>query len=101
MMKKQLVGSTRRLWPVWLAAGACVTFFCAPAVTQADRQEPKGESPPAIRLRSDLVSFTVTVMQPGGATPTTLTPEDFVVYENGQPQKVAYFSTVDARWMSY
>lgn len=48
-----------------------------------------------LELRSDLVSFTVSVSLPGGKALTTLTADNFIVYENGQRQKISYFATVE------
>ncbi len=48
-----------------------------------------------LELRSDLVSFTVSVSLPGGKALTTLTADNFTVYENGQRQKISYFATVE------
>jgi Ca-activated chloride channel family protein len=40
----------------------------------------------------DVVSFTVTVLDRTGAPLADLKPEDFVIQEDGVPQKLAYFS---------
>lgn len=49
-----------------------------------------------IELRSDLVSFTVTVSLPDGEALTTLTAENFTVYENNVRQEITHFAAVDA-----
>jgi Ca-activated chloride channel family protein len=54
------------------------------------------QASPTIELRSDLVSFTVTVSLPGGQALTTLKPENFRVYENNARQEIAHFAAVDA-----
>jgi len=51
---------------------------------------------PTIELRSDLVSFTVTVSRPGGEALKTLTAENFTVYENNARQEITHFAAVDA-----
>lgn len=55
----------------------------APALTQQGDQ--------AIKLRTDLVVVDATVTDKNGAFIRNLTAEDFVVYEDSQPQKVEFF----------
>jgi VWFA-related protein len=54
--------------------------------------EQRGE---VIELRSDLVSFTASVIGPDGKSLTSLKAENFIVYENGERQVISHFSTVD------
>jgi Ca-activated chloride channel homolog len=68
-----------------------VTLLCivqmialiAPAFTQQTDQ--------AIKLRTDLVTIDATVTDKNGSFIRKLSAEDFVVYEDGQPQKVEFF----------
>lgn len=55
----------------------------APALTQQGDQ--------AIKLHTDLVIVDATVTDKNGAFIRNLSAEDFVVYEDGQPQKVEFF----------
>jgi len=55
----------------------------APAFTQ--------QSDEAIRLQTDLVTVDATVTDKNGTFIRKLKAEDFVVYEDGQPQKVEFF----------
>lgn len=55
----------------------------APAFTQQSDQ--------AIKLQTDLVTVDATVTDKNGNFIRKLTAEDFVVYEDGQPQKVEFF----------
>jgi VWFA-related protein len=63
---------------------------------QQQRQKPEEQGEATVELRADLVSFTATVSMPGQKALTTLKREDFVVYENGQPQEVAHFAMTDS-----
>ena len=47
---------------------------------------------PVFRSGVDLVQFAVTVVDADGHLVSGLTAEDFVVMEEGQPQRIAYFS---------
>ncbi len=60
------------------------------------RQAQKTDDEPAIELRSDLVSFTLTVSLPDGQILSALKPESFRVFENNARQEIAHFSAVDA-----
>lgn len=59
----------------------------APAFTQQTDQ--------AIKLRTDLVTVDATVTDKNGAFIRKLTAEDFVVLEDGQPQKVEFFEATE------
>jgi VWFA-related protein len=86
---------TRLLVRVGFLLVALMAFIRIGSVhSQQQRQEPvQGEG--TVELRSDLVSFTATVSLPDGKALTTLTKEDFVVYENGQPQQITHFVATD------
>lgn len=51
---------------------------------------------PTVELRSELVSFTVTVSLPDGQALRTLTAENFTVYENNVRQQISHFAAVEA-----
>ncbi|MCS6815927.1 MAG: VWA domain-containing protein [Blastocatellia bacterium] len=59
-------------------------------------QRPKSGEEPIVELRSDLVSFTVSVIGPKGESVPHLTREDFRVYEDGEQQQISHFATVEA-----
>lgn len=48
---------------------------------------------PVFRTGVDLVTFGVTVVDKDGALVTGLTPDDFVIVEDDQPQQIQYFAT--------
>lgn len=60
-----------------------VIALIAPAFTQQGDQ--------AIKLQTDLVTIDATVTDKNGGFIRKLSAEDFVVYEDGQPQKVEFF----------
>lgn len=82
----------------WTGGGPLLIMLLLPASSWAQQQDKKevAQDQPAIELRSDLVSFTVTVSLPGGEALATLKPENFRVYENNTPQVITHFSAVDA-----
>jgi VWFA-related protein len=55
----------------------------------------QGQQPPQVRFRGgvDVVSVTATVTDVNGRFVRSLTRDDFVVYEDGAPQPVLYFSS--------
>jgi VWFA-related protein len=55
-------------------------------------QEAQGTSATAISKKVNVVSFLATVHDRDGAVVQNLTPDDFVLLEDGVPQKIAYFS---------
>lgn len=67
----------------WLASG------------QQQKKRPD-QDPDVIELRSDLASFTVSVIGSYGQALTNLKPEDFTVFEDGERQTITHFATVDA-----
>jgi Ca-activated chloride channel family protein len=69
----------------WLASGQ-----------QQQKRRPDPDQGEVIELRSDLVSFTVSVLGGTGQALMNLKPEDFIVFENGERQKITHFATVDA-----
>lgn len=49
-----------------------------------------------VRVETDLVTVPVVVRDRTGRPVTTLRPENFQIYEDGRPQRIANFSTTDA-----
>ncbi len=67
-----------------LLAGAIVTF----GAKTAPAQQPPDEQPFVFTAQSSLVIVPALVRTHGGKVVFTLTPEDFVVTDNGVPQKI-------------
>lgn len=87
---RRMATGLRRL----LIGGALIGLGIGPSGIFAQRPKPGGE--PIVELRSDLVSFTVSVIGPRGERLRHLTREDFLVYEDGERQQISHFATVDA-----
>ena len=51
--------------------------------------------PPVLSVHTDLVTLPVTVVDRGGTVVTGLGPDDFVVYDNGEPRRIEFFSDED------
>ncbi len=76
-----------------------------PSVAQSNRQQPKPQVTPqrpqevgegdVVRIDTDLVTLTATVMDSRGRYVANLKQNDFAVYEDGVKQELAYFSTGD------
>lgn len=60
-----------------------------------DRRSPLRDDG-AITLEAPLVNVNVSVTDPSGRAITDLTKEDFTVYEDGVPQTITHFSSVEA-----
>jgi Ca-activated chloride channel homolog len=89
---------------LWLLVLCFAPLFCwavtsaaqEKARTQNPSQNPKDEKAEVIRVDTDLVSIEVEVTDQNGVRYTPkLKPEDFVVYEDGVPQKISNFSTTE------
>lgn len=67
-----------------------------PAVPQATPQRPQqvGEGD-VVRIDTELVTLTATVMDSRGRYVANLKQNDFAIYEDGMKQELAYFSTGD------
>ncbi len=64
--------------------------FSAPA------QEPRSsDQDEPIRLKSDLVTVSASVIDPSGRPIKSLKPEDFTIYEDGVRQKLAHFAATE------
>jgi len=66
-------------------------LFSVSSVAQQSRSDAPQESD-TVKVDTDLVSLSVTVMDRSGRAVTGLTKEDFKVYENGVEQPVSFFS---------
>jgi VWFA-related protein len=64
------------------------------ALGSASPQQP-GAPPPVISARTDLVTLTVSVVDRRGRFVTGLRPEDFTVYDSGEPQTIQIFTSED------
>ena len=51
--------------------------------------------PPVLSVHTDLVTLPVTVVDRRGTVVTGLGPDDFVVYDNGEPRRIEFFSAED------
>jgi Ca-activated chloride channel family protein len=58
------------------------------------QSEQRVESP-VLTARTDLVTLTVTVVDERGVPVTGLRREQFIVYDNGQPQSIQFFTSED------
>ena len=89
---------------VLIAMGATLTTVPT-SVAQSNRQPAKPQATPqrpqevgegeVIRVDSDLVSLTATVVDSRGRNVANLRQNDFALYEDGVKQELAYFSTGD------
>jgi VWFA-related protein len=64
------------------------------AVLIAGRASP--QTPPSFAAQAELVTVDVVVLGPGGKPVSGLTRDDFVVKEDGRPQKLTAFEAVEA-----
>lgn len=74
-----------------LAALSVVPVVAVALVLRARAQEPAAQAP-IIKSQVNLVNLFVTVRDKSKRIATDLTQEDFKVYEDGQEQKIAFFS---------
>lgn len=58
-----------------------------------DRQSRDQDEP--IRLKSDLVTISASVVDPNGRAIKSLKPDDFTIYEDGVRQKLAHFAATE------
>jgi Ca-activated chloride channel family protein len=81
--------------PAAQASPAHVSPAISPAISQdSPRQQPPDQEQPDVTFRSDvkLVNVFVTVTDQAGAPVGTLKKEDFSLFEDGNPEKIALFS---------
>jgi Ca-activated chloride channel homolog len=67
------------------------TVFCCVASAQ---QHPLDQDEP-LRLKTDLVTITASVLDRGGHPIKSLRPEDFSIFEDGARQKIAHFAATE------
>jgi Ca-activated chloride channel family protein len=89
---------------VLIAMSATLTTLPT-SVAQSNRQQPRPQATPqrpqkvgegdVIRVDSDLVTLTATVVDSRGRYAANLRQKDFAVYEDGVKQELVYFSTGD------
>jgi Ca-activated chloride channel homolog len=82
-----------------LLVALILSFFVAPAAIAQDAQissESQLESKDVIKLNTRLVNLNVSVMDRRGKKVKELKREDFLVFEDGVQQEVAYFDSVNA-----
>src|SRR5947207_13538923 len=70
----------------------CIALFSVFAVIQANAQNPDE----IIRTETSLVQLNIVVVDKQGRAVTSLTKDDFVVFEDGVKQPIQHFEPVDA-----
>ncbi|HYM00414.1 MAG TPA: VWA domain-containing protein [Blastocatellia bacterium] len=78
----------------WLCTGRYGPGCCGPC--RAVRETRGQDQEQTIHLRSDLVSVNAAVTDSSGHSITGLTPDDFVVFEDGVRQKITNFAATEA-----
>ena len=73
-------------------AAAALAVIAALSVQSSAQQQPTQQMPGAIRSRITLVPLDVRVVDRDGTPVIGLTEQDFVVEENGVPQKIGHFA---------
>ena len=97
------VSHQRLFWLCVLAVSCCIVAWRVPLFAQEKvppptlpEQNPKEEQTNVFRMDTDLVSIDVLVTDRQGMQyGAKLTPEDFVVFEDGVRQKISNFSTTE------
>src|SRR4051812_30780819 len=80
----------------------CLLFVCVAAHGQTPSPTPSPAGTPevvtgsGIRVKTDLVTLTLTVTDPFNRYVSGLTKKAFTVVDNGQEQEITYFSDTDA-----
>src|SRR5688572_26866124 len=87
--------------PFWLRSLFLVSIFLMPLVAgfgQQAQPTPPPEQDPAgpVRIKTDLVTLTLTVTDVYGSYVMGLGKKDFTVFDNNQEQEVTFFSDTDA-----
>jgi VWFA-related protein len=67
-------------------------FIAASATAMAQEQKDKDD---AIKLKTDLVTLTASVMSRNGHPVKSLTKDDFVIYEDGVRQRITHFAPTE------
>lgn len=81
---------------IGLLAAAAIGQTANPTPTPTPVPTPEDESGQPIRIKTDLVSLTLTVTDLYGRYVSGLTKKMFTIYDNNQEQEITYFSDADA-----
>src|SRR5437660_3925067 len=71
----------------------CAVFLAAIPIHSQDKKPNKSDDQDVIKVTSNLVSLDVIVKDKKGKAITDLKPEEFSIFENGVPQKIAFFDS--------
>jgi VWFA-related protein len=71
-----------------------ILIMCFQFQARAQEQQPRDQDEP-IRLKSDLVTVSASVIDPSGRAIKSLKPDDFTIYEDGVRQKIAHFAATE------
>lgn len=77
-------------------AALCSGLLAASAFSQQPSPTPPDDPDEPVRVKTDLVTLTLTVTDVMGRYVSGLTKEAFVVTDNGQEQEISFFSDSDA-----
>lgn len=88
---KRTTGPVSRFTHYWL-----FILIILGSQLSAQAQEPRSrEQDEPVRLKSDLVTVSASVIDPNGRAIKSLKPEDFTIYEDGVRQKIAHFAATE------
>lgn len=88
---KRITGHVSRFTHHWLSI---LIILASHLFAQA--QEPRSrEQDEPVRLKSDLVTVSASVIDPNGRAIKSLKPEDFTIYEDGVRQKISHFAATE------
>ncbi|HXU40480.1 MAG TPA: VWA domain-containing protein [Blastocatellia bacterium] len=88
---KRTTGHVPRFTHYWL-----LILIILGSQLSARAQEPRSrEQDEPVRLKSDLVTVSASVIDPNGRAIKSLKPEDFTIYEDGVRQKIAHFAATE------
>src|SRR5436309_1020748 len=98
--KHFLVGTFAMACVLWAAAAVIAAQDTAPGPPPQESTSQQLPPPPddpqdpryRLNVEVELVNVTATVLDEGGKYMDGLRPEDFELYENGEPQKISFFS---------
>lgn len=71
-----------------------IVMLAAQPTVAAQERQPREQDEP-VRLKSDLVTVSASVIDPNGRAIKSLKPEDFTIYEDGIRQKIAHFAATE------
>jgi VWFA-related protein len=101
MMRWDASAEARRFRPsfpspraIMLSTGLSAALLCllGPSVLHAQSAPSSDQAAPALRVTTHIVQVHVIVQSKKGEPVTGLTKEDFTLLDQGQPQKIAFFS---------